>query len=105
MDQSESSGATFLRCQFPRNPRRHYDRKGAEADARALAAIWMEVPPDERTVARLTQEAHASGLQVRIDEVQELEGMEAARFAPWLRLMRGPHRVFLVADVPAIRFG
>ena len=99
------SGSLYLRCQFPRNPRRHYDRRSAEEDARALAAIWLEVPPEERTVARLRQEAHASGLQVRIDEVQQLEGIEAARFAPWLSLLRGPHRVFLAADVAAMRFG
>ncbi len=95
---SAPSGTAYLRCQFPRNPRRYYDRKGAEAQARAVAALWLAIPAAERTAERLKQEAEASGLEPRIEQVDESEGIEAARLAPWLTLVRAPCRVFLVAD-------
>jgi hypothetical protein len=95
---SVPSGTAYLRCQFPRNPRRSYDRKGAEADARTLAALWLAIPAAERTADRLKQEAQASGLETRIEQVDEVEGLEAARLAPWLTLVRAPCRVFLLAD-------
>jgi hypothetical protein len=99
------SGTAYLRCQFPRNPRRHYDRKAAEADARALAAVWLAIPAGERTLARLMQEAQDSGLQTRVEQVDESEGLEAMRFAPWLTLVRAPCRVFLLADAERVQAG
>ena len=96
------SGSGDLRCQFPRNPRRRYDRKSAEADARKLAAMWLAIPAEERTADRLIQEARASGLETRVDAVEETEGLKAERFAPWLALLRAPGRVFLVAEIETL---
>lgn len=93
------SRSGYLRCQFPRNPRRRYDRKSAEADARKLAAIWLAIPAGERTADRLIQEAQDSGLETRVDAIEETEGIEAERFAPWLALLLAPGRVFLVAEI------
>lgn len=95
---SAPTGTAYLRCQFPRNPRRFYDRKAAEAQARALAAIWLAIPAAERTADRLKQEAQASGLETRIEQVDDSDGIEAARLAPWLTIVRAPCRVFLVAN-------
>ncbi len=102
---SASTGTAYLRCQFPRNPRRYYDRKGAEAQAQALAAVWMAIPAAERTADRLKQEALASGLETRIEQVDESEGIEAARLAPWLTVVRAPCRVFLVANAAMMQLG
>jgi hypothetical protein len=63
-----------------------------------VAALWLAIPAAERTAERLKQEAEASGLEPRIEQVDESEGIEAARLAPWLTLVRAPCRVFLVAD-------
>ena len=90
----------YLRYQFPRDGKPlRWVCSDPEADARALAAIWTEIPAEERTVARLEAESARAGLAGRVDyaEGPELPGVE--RLASWLTLVRAPKRVFLEVEL------
>jgi hypothetical protein len=100
MPESVSPAVAFLRFQFPRNPcKARYDRRAAEADARKVAAYWLEkwqsVPEEKRTPGWLQQAIRDLAVQCRVECVEEPELPGHEHLALWLSFVRAPGRVFL----------
>lgn len=87
----------YLRYRFPSAPSVGYP--GAERRARALAALFLAIPPHELSAGHLDTEAAMLTDRGRLDYVDG-DPMGTA-LAPWLRLLVGPagRRAWIDVDV------
>lgn len=98
----------LLRFQFPRNPcKARYDRRAAEADARKVAAYWLEKWESFQGTLPgpnwLEDAINELAVRCRVELVDEPELPESERLAPWLSFVRAPGRVFLQVSPEAVQ--